>query len=462
MKLSTKYLINIVVSVLFFPLAFIVVNFVYYITLTYIIDQQNHIYYEQTKLETVWKQDTKRWSGQSDTEILEDFQNNQQYKHSNITWITDDGNVLYSSANATKLSKPSLNITEVTEWTKKASEQNLVISGYIKGSQHQGYSFLETPYSIVGSQWEIMRKKYAPFWFLGFLLICLLFVFNSWIFFSKIQKRLVRLQDHMQKVDQDGIPKIMKVRHEDELGQVEHSFNNMVNKLKESKDKEKEETELRKKLIADLSHDLRTPLTVIRSHAFILDHEQLSEKGNHSVQMINDKITHMGELIDNLSSFSLLVAGKLPIHMQPTDTVKLIRSSLTSWYPLFEKERFDINIDLQHPLHWEIDELWFKRILDNIFQNILRHASSGKYISVETYQKDQSYGILIKDHGPGLDSFSDHKGAGIGLSIIEMMCKQMDLSYKIDSDEQGTEIIINARTSLDPIHTRKVLTSLRC
>jgi len=442
MKLSTKYVINIIVSVLFFPLAFIIVNFVYYVTLTYIIDQQNHIYYEKEKLETVWRQDANRWSGQSDAEILTDFQNNQQYKHSNMVWISDDGEVLYMSAKATILPKSPLNVSEVTEWTQKASQQNLVISGYIKGSQHQGYGFLETPYSIVGSQWEIMRKKYAPFWFLGFLFICLLFLFNSWIFFSKIQKRLVRLQDHMQKVDQDGIPNIMNVRHEDEIGQVEHSFNQMVNKLKQSKYKEQEETELRKKLVADLSHDLRTPLTVIRSHAFILDHEPLSEKGSHSVQIINEKITHMGELIDNLSSFSLLAAGKLPIHIQSTDVVKVIRSSLTSWYPLFEKEHFEIHIDLQHQLHWEIDELWFKRILDNIFQNTLRHASVGKYISVETYQQSLHTGIRIQDHGPGLDSVSDRKGAGIGLSIIEMMCKQMNLLYTIESDEQGTVIMI--------------------
>lgn len=442
MKLSTKYVINIIVSVLFFPLAFIIVNFVYYVTLTYIIDQQNHIYYEKEKLETVWRQDANRWSGQSDAEILTDFQNNQQYKHSNMVWISDDGEVLYMSAKATTLPKSPLNVSEVTEWTQKASQQNLVISGYIKGSQHQGYGFLETPYSIVGSQWEIMRKKYAPFWFLGFLCICLLFLFNSWIFFSKIQKRLVRLQDHMQKVDQDGIPNIMKVRHEDEIGQVEHSFNQMVNKLKQSKYKEQEETELRKKLVADLSHDLRTPLTVIRSHAFILDHESLSEKGSHSVQIINDKITHMGELIDNLSSFSLLAAGKLPIHIQSTDVVKVIRSSLTSWYPLFEKEHFEINILLEHPLVWEIDELWFKRILDNIFQNILRHASVGKYISVETYPQGLNAGIRIQDHGPGLDNMSDHKGVGIGLSIIEMMCKQMNLWYTMNSNEQGTVIMI--------------------
>ncbi|MFT0799927.1 ATP-binding protein [Bacillus swezeyi] len=83
-----------------------------------------------------------------------------------------------------------------------------------------------------------------------------------------------------------------------------------------------------------------------------------------------------------------------------------------------------------------------KRILDNLFQNILRHAYSGKYVSVKTKMSGGRPVLQIKDRGPGFDAVSGKKGAGIGLSIIEMMLKQMDLHSKINSDSDGTMFMI--------------------
>lgn len=97
-----------------------------------------------------------------------------------------------------------------------------------------------------------------------------------------------------EKQDNDGIPEFVTVKQKDELGQVEYSFNQMVEELRNSRQKEREEGEIRKNLIADLSHDLRTPLTVIRGHTFTLKNEVNSENGKHSLGIINDKITFMG------------------------------------------------------------------------------------------------------------------------------------------------------------------------
>ncbi|XBO85630.1 histidine kinase dimerization/phospho-acceptor domain-containing protein [Bacillus licheniformis] len=115
------------------------------------------------------------------------------------------------------------------------------------------------------------------------------------------------------------MPKPLVIKQFDELGQVEHSFNQMVDKLRISRRKEQDEAEIRKNLIAGLSHDLRTPLTIIRGHTFSLRDENISEKGKHSLQMINDKISFIGDLIDNLSSFTLLAASKLPIFKERSD-----------------------------------------------------------------------------------------------------------------------------------------------
>jgi signal transduction histidine kinase len=446
MKLSTKYLLHIILSVLFFPIAFLLVNFVYYMTLTYVLNQQDHIYYEADKLESSWQEDIASWRNLSNEDIISHFRETQDYRYSEIAWISDGGEILYASSDKLQLPQAPLNVSEMMRWNEQANQNHLVLNAYVQGSEASGYAYLETPRTIIGSQWEIARDRYAHFWFLGIFFVCALFIFSSWLFFARIQKRLVTLQKHMQKTDEDGIPRNLNVKYEDELGQVEHSFNKMVNELRESKQKESEEAELRRKLIADLSHDLRTPLTVIRGHTFTLSEQPLTDKAKQSVHVINDKVAYVGELIDNLSSFSLLAAGKLPLRMQATDVVKVLRSSLSAWYPVFEQDHFTVEIELEHHVIWEADELWLRRVLDNIFQNVRRHAAQGRYIFVGTIMTNSGVAIQIRDRGPGIHSQSTRKGAGIGMSIIDMMCTQMNLVCTIDSDDEGTTACIQQKS----------------
>ncbi|MGN9864412.1 histidine kinase dimerization/phospho-acceptor domain-containing protein [Bacillus swezeyi] len=442
MKLSTKYLLHIIASVFFFPIAFLGVNFVYYMTLTYVIDYQGETHYEPHQLEKQWKDDVKDLKGKTNEEIFSSFKKMKQYKDSHIIWLNNNGKVVYSTSPRFAKGKTNLSVSDAIDVIRQDDQEYLLLYRYLNGKEDSGYTILETPQSLIGTEWEVMRTKYSYLWFIALLAVCALFVFNSWLFFAKLHKRLIALQKHMTKQDEDGIPKPLVIKQFDELGQVEHSFNQMVEQLQISRRKEQEEAEIRRNLIADLSHDLRTPLTIIRGHTFSLRDEHVSEKGNHSLQVINDKISFMGDLIDNLSSFSLLAAGKLPINKERSDILKIVRSSLTAWYPIFEKEQFVIDIELAEPIHWEVDETWLKRILDNLFQNILRHAQSGKFVSVQTKKLDGRQVLIIKDKGPGIDAESERKGAGIGLSIIDMMLKQMDLKSEVISGSDGTIFMI--------------------
>ncbi|MFS8630320.1 MAG: hypothetical protein LOD92_04015, partial [Bacillales bacterium] len=83
---------------------------------------------------------------------------------------------------------------------------------------------------------------------------------------------------------------------------------------------------------------------------------------------------------------------------------------------------FEIDIDIQtEAISWEIDPQWMERIIENLLQNVIRHASDGKYIGF--FLKDGQ--LLIKDHGTGFQEKSEHQGAGIGLTIVNVMINEM-------------------------------------
>lgn len=99
----------------------------------------------------------------------------------------------------------------------------------------------------------------------------------------------------------------------------------MVHQLSDSRHREREEEQLRKRLIAGLSHDLRTPLTVIRGHMHALHKEELSEQGDRSLHRMEAKMEDLGGLIDNMLSYNLLTSGKYTLKLEEKDILRIVR-----------------------------------------------------------------------------------------------------------------------------------------
>lgn len=293
--------------------------------------------------------------------------------------------------------------------------------------------------SSEGGTEEVQRYEQAAY-YIG--LIVALFVITSWLFFYRIRRRLLSLQQAMTSQSDSGIPAPVAIEKRDEIGRLSESFNRMIEQLEGSRRREGEEEALRRQLIANLSHDLRTPLTAMRGHASRLAKESLSEHGQESLQLLDDRITHMGKLIDDLLAYTLITSGKYPYRPVRVDVVRLVRASIAAWYPAFESKGFRVEAELpeEATFYWEADQQWLERIMDNYYQNIIRHASSGAYIGIHVDVERET--IRIDDHGPGMDEPTMEKGAGIGLAIIERMLGTMKLQATTETSRQGTSVRI--------------------
>lgn len=274
-----------------------------------------------------------------------------------------------------------------------------------------------------------------------FGLIFVTFVLFSWRFFVKLRKRLTRLQEVMSSSAQNNVlPEPIPVQADrmDELDQLGSSFNWMIQQLEDSRKREDEEELLRHRLIANLSHDLRTPLTILRGHVTRLHKESISIDGQNSLSEIDNTITRVGDLMDDLLAYTLLTSGKQPFEPAHTDIVRLVRASVAAWYPVFEDKGIQLDVDLpaEETFYWEADPAWMARVLDNLLQNILRHAAEGRYAKIAVNKEKEQ--IIIADRGPGMDHPSDELGAGIGLSASHYMLEKMNLKADFASNKQGT------------------------
>ncbi|MEH7649838.1 HAMP domain-containing sensor histidine kinase [Bacillus safensis] len=278
----------------------------------------------------------------------------------------------------------------------------------------------------------------------GFIIVT--FVVISWLFFLRLRKRLTHLQEVMSfSANNNSFPKPVSVQTDlmDEIDQLGSSFNWMIQRLEDSRKREYEEELLRHRLIANLSHDLRTPLTILRGHVTGLNKESMSLEGQNSLTEMNHTITRVGDLMDDLLSYTLLTSGKHPFQPTSTDIVRLVRASVAAWYPVFEELeiQFDVDLPTERTFYWVVDPKWMTRVLDNLFQNILRHAAEGKYAKIVVdVEKEQ---IIVADKGPGMDHSSYERGAGIGLSASNYMLKKMKLKADFISTENGTRVAIS-------------------
>lgn len=284
-------------------------------------------------------------------------------------------------------------------------------------------AFIESP--INGEELNALNLFYVVLLLFGFIIVA--FVVISWIFFLRLRNRLTRLQEAMSfSANHNSFPRPISVQSDrmDEIDQLGNSFNWMIQQLEDSRKREHEEELLRHRLIANLSHDLRTPLTILRGHVTRLNKESMSLEGQNSLTEMNHTITRVGDLMDDLLSYTLLTSGKHPFRPTSTDIGRLVRASVAAWYPVFEEKEIQIEVDLptEATFYWEADPKWMTRVLDNLFQNILRHAAEGKYVNIVVdVEKEQ---IIIADRGPGMDNSSYERGAGIGLSTSNYMLKK--------------------------------------
>lgn len=297
--------------------------------------------------------------------------------------------------------------------------------------------------SINSEDLNTLHLFYVTLLLFGFIIVA--FVILSWLFFLRLRKRLARLQEVMSSsAKNNSFPKPISVQADrmDEIDQLGSSFNWMIQQLEDSRKQAYEEELLRHRLIANLSHDLRTPLTILRGHVTKLNKESMSVEGQNSLTEINQTITRVGDLMDDLLTYTLLTSGKQPFGPVSTDIGRLVRASVAAWYPVFEEKEIQLAVDLptDETFYWEADPTWMTRVLDNLFQNIIRHAAAGKYANIVVdVEKEQ---IIVADRGPGMDNSPYERGVGIGLSTSNYMLKKMKLKADFTSNENGTKVAI--------------------
>jgi signal transduction histidine kinase len=238
----------------------------------------------------------------------------------------------------------------------------------------------------------------------------------------------------------------VEVKSKDELGQLGKAFNSMAEGLNRLE-------QLRRNMVTDVAHELRTPLSNIRGYLEAL-RDGVVEPTPEAIASIHEEAMLLNRLVDDLQELALAEAGQLDLVRQPVDLREVVQKAVQSLNNQTSEKNVSIEVLLPDDLPLvEADAERMGQVLRNLINNAAINTPTGGEICIEARVCDSQVAVSIKDNGVGISKEhlpfvferfyrADRSrarstgGAGLGLAIVKQLVEaqggQVEINSQID------------------------------
>lgn len=270
---------------------------------------------------------------------------------------------------------------------------------------------------------------------------------------------LGELKDDIKKLTNGSFDFEITYTNDSEISELCIMLDKLRIKLKDNVKKQLDYERERNMLIANISHDLKTPITSIKGYVEgVLDGvADTPERRERYLKTILSKTELMDELIDNLSMYSKLELKKVPFCFEYTDICEFISNEVTEYIPEFTQNEMEIETDIpKDSITVKLDRIKMRRVISNILSNAVKYKKEGSgKVKVSINKFNRGVVVSFLDNGIGIkksetdkvfegfyrSDFSRNsriKGNGLGLSITKQII-----------EESGGKIWIKSREGID-------------
>jgi signal transduction histidine kinase len=209
---------------------------------------------------------------------------------------------------------------------------------------------------------------------------------------------------------------------------------------------------LRNELIANVSHDLRTPLTMIKIYAEMIRdlNGENSKKRDQNVAVIIEESDRLTSLVQNLLDLSKLQSGVMPYQPAVFDLTQSVKRILPRYDALVQKDGYHFKFKQQGEVLVNADEARIEQVLYNLLNNAINYAGTDKEIAVSIVDYNKTVRVSVSDNGEGIapeniefiwDRYykvdKEHRraaaGSGLGLSIVKSILDLHGMKYGVNS-----------------------------
>lgn len=408
------------------------------------------------------------------------------YKEIDTTSVTDNGggvqiiNANYEvafSEGLNTISKDKLTIAEFTDFLIMSKSKGIPYSYSIEyNSKEQFWIVVTFPTSIRidfaivhNEEFASVDKQRVVGLIVAIILFYLILLAISTVIYSKLTSvgiltPLKKLCSSTKRIKDGDYSARVDLNLKNEFGELELIFNGMAQKIQEEISLRRQSEENRKKLVLDISHDIKNPLASIMGYAELCYNNPLlsKEESFTYAKVIYENSLRANNLITDLFQLSKMESPEYVLNKTRVDICEYMREEIGAFIATFDKAGFtyDFNIP-EKEIFLEIDIKQMDRVFQNLVVNTVKYNTKGTKVIISLFQQGDEIIIIFKDNGLGIpakiakDIFDPFVrgnsarnpqtgGTGLGLAIALKIIMAHGGNINLKTDQNcGCEFIIN-------------------
>lgn len=331
-----------------------------------------------------------------------------------------------------------------------------VFQPIVAGYRVQGYLIIHVPYRVIINRVDSLTT-------ILYMTLAILLVLSMIIlyFFTEIVYRPLRkITNATMQYASGNYHYPLQIDSSDEMGFLAASLSYMADEIAKNEDNQK-------KLVANVSHDFRSPLTSIRGYLeAMLDGTIPPENYEKYLTIVLNETERLTKLTNSLLTLNNLNTAGTVLELSDFDINQVIRNSVASFESVCKPKNISIKLVLTGDtmyVHADISKI--QQVLYNLIDNAIKFSNKDSSIKIETSEKGSKLFVSVRDYGVGIPKESlnliwnrfyktdtsrgrDKKGTGLGLSITKEIIRSHNENINVISTEGvGTEFIFTLQKS---------------
>lgn len=281
------------------------------------------------------------------------------------------------------------------------------------------------------------------------------------VYRTGMQKSLRKMSGKLKKIlDEDSDEQVMVFTDEQALMDLAAQISRMLDERRRIRAEYRRSQIASKKMLSNISHDIKTPMTVILGYLEIM--RLGGPDDGKMLGKVEEKAQGVMGLIDQFFTLAKLEAGDTDIEISKVDICEICRESVLDHYEILTQKGFEVEVDIpEKPVFIWGDRRSLQRILSNLISNAIRYGADGGYIGLSLRAEERSVYIDVTDRGKGIDrAFAQNvferlftmedsrnraiQGNGLGLTIARDLAHRLGGEITLES-EPGVRTVFTVR-----------------
>lgn len=378
------------------------------------------------------------------------------YKNiSNVYIIDSEGEISYSSQNSRAWQVPTRNIifdtSEIIQkvqqstnkkikYTYKIDKLKSEIFIYAKQMQDGKVLVLAASIDPIDSTTSVLKNQLIYVTIIALIFSAIISIFIS----KRISKPIRNIKNNAEKLAKGNYDLKFEKSGYYEIDELADTLNFAADELSKT-------DKVRRELIANVSHDLKTPLTMIKAYSEMI--RDLSgdnkKKREEHLKVIIDETDRLTNLVNDMMDLSKIESGKVELDIKNICYTDLV-NSITERIKNITEYKYTISVDVPDNIYVMADKTKIEQVLYNLITNAIKHAGEEKDIFVKVSVADKKVKTEVIDNGTGIakedlphifdryyKSDKSYKrsseGSGLGLSIVKNILIAHNANYGVES-----------------------------